>query len=50
MFEKILQNKAGCAFTNALVWEGMKEILGMFSLGDRRKGLFCFKMLYSIHP
>lgn len=22
MFEKILQNKAGCAFTNVLVWKG----------------------------
>ncbi|WP_292009853.1 helicase HerA-like domain-containing protein [Chryseobacterium sp.] len=37
MFEQVLQSKAGKTFTNTLMREGAKAILGMFGLGGRKK-------------
>ncbi len=37
MFEQVLQSKAGRTFTNTLMREGAKAILGMFGLGGRRR-------------
>ncbi len=37
MFETVLQSSAGRTFTNTLMREGAKAILGMFGLGGRRR-------------
>ncbi|WP_419869462.1 helicase HerA-like domain-containing protein [Chryseobacterium sp. CT-SW4] len=37
MFEQVLQSKAGKTFTNTLMREGAKAILGMFGLGGRKR-------------
>lgn len=37
MFQQVLSSKAGRTFTNTLMREGAKAILGMFGLGGRRR-------------
>lgn len=37
MFEQVLQSRAGRTFTNTLMREGAKAILGMFGLGGRKR-------------
>ena len=37
MFEQVLTSRAGRTFTNTLMREGAKAILGMFGLGGRRR-------------
>ncbi|KFF74099.1 ATPase [Chryseobacterium sp. P1-3] len=37
MFEQVLQSQAGRTFTNTLMREGAKAILGMFGLGGRKR-------------
>jgi len=37
MFEQVMKSSAGRTFTNTIMREGAKAILGMFGLGGRRR-------------